>query len=189
MGDSVLTLLRHCHPAIDASLCLGQLDVPLSPQGLRAASELDHPCFEHIDLVVSSDLQRAMQTANAVIELTGAELQLDHRWRELHMGVFTGLSWDAIHAQYPQELARWGEQFATQGPPGGESFSQLQQRVRAAFGDLQPALVAGRRVLVISHLGAIRALRHVVHGMGIDEAMQFPLGHGAILEFPTARVT
>ena len=58
------------------------------------------------DLLVSSDLQRASQTAEKVASLTGLPLTLDARLRERHLGHWQGLTRDEVASRFPGGVRR-----------------------------------------------------------------------------------
>jgi probable phosphoglycerate mutase len=152
-----LLLLRHAESTWNAQgLWQGQGDPPLSDAGRRQAAA----CAARVralapELAITSDLQRALQTAR--IACGELELRIDARWREWDVGAWSGLPRDAIRARWPElyDAVRTGESYVT--PPGGESRKDFVARVRAAAMDLA-ASHPGRLLLVVTHRGAIRAL-------------------------------
>ena len=129
----------------------GQADPPLSPLGeaqARAAGESSQ--LDDVDGWWSSDLHRARHTA----ELLGARrglARLDPRLRERHAGEWEGLTRDAIEAGWPGFLAEHRR------PAGWEDDEPLLDRALAALTDVA-ARDPGRRVVVVTHGGVIRAL-------------------------------
>lgn len=104
-------------------------------------------------LVVSSDLVRAVATADSLAE---DRVRLPHArdLREIHFGAWEGLTFAEISERDPQ-LARafWSEpgDFA---PPGGESWNALTGRV-SAFVDALSATHPDRDIVAVAHLGVI----------------------------------
>lgn len=136
----------------------GQTDVPLSHVGvLQAASLAERLTGLHFDAVYSSDLARAMQTAEMVTErLSGhPPVQPAPDLREIDVGELSGLTVADIRQQYPQYLQdlstdSWGTR-----RPGGESMEDLFSRCGVAFRRIR-ALHPGHRVLVFTHGGVVR---------------------------------
>src|SRR6186997_3178407 len=80
----------------------GHEDIPLNATGLEQARALaNHLRARPISAVYSSDLKRAQMTGAAIAEALGLALKTDPRWRELHLGVFQGLTTPEINAKYP----------------------------------------------------------------------------------------
>ena len=99
----LLTLIRHGPTEWNASRRFqGRTDVPLSPTGrahaLAAAGALKS---EQIERIYSSDLQRALETAQIVGEPHGAQILTDERLREFDFGAWEGLTWIEIVARNP----------------------------------------------------------------------------------------
>jgi 2,3-bisphosphoglycerate-dependent phosphoglycerate mutase len=133
----------------------GQLDVPLSPLGLaqaeKLAARLQHLKF---DVLISSDLSRAYQTAEIVASKLELPIRADVAWREIHMGVGQGLT-------YPELFLNRTVRPMTEPWEGGESKRDVMNRVTIALEKLFVEF-AGSRVAVFSHGGAIRGAIHVL---------------------------
>jgi len=172
-------LMRHCAPEIASSVCLGQLDAPLSAAGMAHAQKIALEWhFPKPDWIVCSDLMRAQQTAAPIALRFGIAPLTDPRLRELAMGQFTGRSWDEIHESEPHALARWGENYIEEGAPGGESYLSQQARVCAAFAEhrLRPGFG-----LIATHQGALRVLFAQLQNVLPARAMQWTFVYGEII--------
>lgn len=156
-----LTLVRHAESIWNASeTWQGQTDVPLSARGRLQARALATRLFGvPFDHRRASDLSRAFETATAL----GAEPLADPRFREIDVGAWAGLAHHEVAARFPDEVAG-----LRSGQPvrigGGESMPEFEGRVDAAVDALRVEH-AGRRVLVVTHGGVIRALATRVLGM------------------------
>ncbi|MEE2940321.1 MAG: histidine phosphatase family protein [Planctomycetota bacterium] len=153
--------------------CYGRTDVTVEVAEEEAARRVQEGLRGAFDAVWSSPLARCHGPARIGAEALGLEHRVDVRLQELDHGRFEGRSWDEIHAAEPEALARWGERWIEEGPPGGESARALELRV-AAWAD---GLQRGTRHLLIAHAGPVRALR--VHRSGIpwQEAMGLEVPH------------
>jgi glucosyl-3-phosphoglycerate phosphatase len=153
MLSARLILVRHGQSTHNAQARLqGQADPPLSDAG-RAEAELLRPAlpaFED-DRVVTSDLQRAAQTA-ALLGYPGA--RREPRLREIDVGAWEGRSLSDFPPG-PETAWRGGPLKA----PDGESWADLQRRVGQALDEL---IASGGTWLVVCHGGVVRAaLSHV----------------------------
>ena len=132
----------------------GHANPPLSPAGANqaraAAAGLDD-----VGCVVSSDLDRARETAEIIAEsLAAGPVTCDPGWRERSVGLWQGLTTEQIERDYPGALA------AGNYPSGWESDESLIKRVLAAA-HRAAARVSSGDVLVVSHAGVIYTLeRH-----------------------------
>lgn len=147
---SVLTLVRHGEAeGNDEHRFLGQADVPLSPAGREQARRVgERLAALGVEAIVSSDLQRAVDTARPLAELTGLPIRTDARLREIANGEWSNLLATEIEAGWPDLWARYQEGQDVERP-GGERWSTVQERVVAALLDLG----AGQRTVVFSHGG------------------------------------
>ena len=139
----------------------GQADPPLSPLGEQQARDAAHHLArqatsdDSIDAVWSSDLQRAVRTAEIVAAALGLEVRLDNRLRERDAGEWQGLTRDEIEAEWPGFLA------AGERPPGFEHDDALLVRVRAIVDQITGAQ-PGQSVLVVAHGGVVRTLERAL---------------------------
>jgi probable phosphoglycerate mutase len=135
----------------------GTSDVPLTAAGLdQAAAAAKRLAAVGLDAIVSSPLLRARTTASEVAEVCGLPVTVDEGFRETDFGVWEGLTFEEVRERWPDAVTAWLADPAT-GPPGGESFLAAQQRVEAALARVLAAH-AGRRVLIVSHVGPVKAL-------------------------------
>lgn len=134
----------------------GQIDVPLNARGLEQARRLgEHLAAEPLDLLVSSDLMRARQTAAPLASARGLEAQLAPALREQAFGMLEGLSFEDIRQRHPEEFTLWARQEPDYALPGGaESRRVFHARVLDALQALGAAH-AGRRLAVVTHGGVL----------------------------------
>jgi broad specificity phosphatase PhoE len=166
----------------------GQLDPPLDSTGHRdaaaSAARLVAAGLRPDDaLVVSSDLDRTVQTATALTDLLGVPLRLDARLREHGMGCWEGLTRDEVAERYPEQYADW-----TAGRPvrgrGGEETAAVAERALAALADLPKAAVA----VVVTHGGTAGRLLERLLGLGPEHRRAFgPLDNCAWSELAEQR--
>jgi broad specificity phosphatase PhoE len=136
----------------------GQAVVPLNPTGLAQAQALaDHLSCHPVDMIHSSDLSRAWDTALMVGTAMGVAPSPDPLWREFSFGIFQGLTRDEIQEKYPAEYARFQQDMWDYTIPNGESRRDLQNRAFQAWQALV-AQPAGTQAIVVSHGGTIRLL-------------------------------
>lgn len=171
-----LLLIRHGETDWNATKRYqGQSDIPLNGTGLQQAAQLaKRLSTEKIDVIYSSDLSRAVTTANAIGDLQPRPviIQKDPRWRELSFGEWEGLNYDKVRAKWSGESSSWYDNPARLSPPGGETLMQLSARVESALQDLRNQH-KDQTVLVVTHAGVIQALLCSVLGMDLQRYWQF----------------
>ncbi|HEY4433038.1 MAG TPA: histidine phosphatase family protein [Candidatus Cybelea sp.] len=154
----LLTLIRHGPTEWNASRRFqGRTNVPLSPTGrahaLAAAGALKS---KKIDRIYSSDLQRALETAQIVGEPHGAEILTDERLREFDFGAWEGLTWVEIVTRNPHLYGLGSTAAKDYTPEGGESFADVCERVGSFLDDLAAQRL--QRAVVVTHAGALHAM-------------------------------
>jgi broad specificity phosphatase PhoE len=155
-----LICVRHGRTAWNAARRFqGQTDIPLDDEGLAQAQALAaHLRDEHFDLAVASDLNRARTTAETILAERTIALELSPEFREMHFGLWEGLTWDEIIARWP-ELDIAGEK----GPmhytaEGGESWDALCVRVDVALRAATARMGTNDRALIVSHAGVMHGI-------------------------------
>ena len=157
----------------------GHLDSPLTPRGQAQARALAGALAGRaFDAVYSSDLGRAVETARAIVG-ENADLLLEPRLRERHLGVFQTLSWQQVEAQMPEVLARFRSADADWAIPEGESVRQRYERQIAALDDIAQRH-PGRQVLVVAHGGTLDSLMRHVLGLPLAQPRTFSLFNASI---------
>jgi broad specificity phosphatase PhoE/ribonuclease HI len=150
-------LLRHGETALSAERRFaGRGDIPLTEKGLRQAAAAAERLADRggIDVIVTSPLQRARQTAEAVARATGAPLQANDGLAEIDFGKWEGLTFAEASERWPDELSSWMGNVEA-APPGGESFAAAILRVNAAL-DRLLAEHPFRTLLLVSHVTPIK---------------------------------
>lgn len=178
-----LILIRHGETDWNRELRFqGQLDVPLNAIGLEQARRVAaRLAQESMNQLVSSDLQRALQTAQAVAGRMAQPLDpvLDAALREQHFGVVEGLRVPDIQQQYPQAWDQWVRFDERYAFDGGECTRDFHARVLGAL-----------RVLAQRHAGQTVAV--VTHGGVLDmvyrSALGLPLSGPRVSEIPNAGI-
>jgi ribonuclease H / adenosylcobalamin/alpha-ribazole phosphatase len=159
-GQATITLLlRHGQTPLSAERRFAGIgDIELTETGVRQAKLAGERLAARggVDVVVTSPLRRARQTAEQVAAATGAPVEEDADFRETDFGAWEGLTFTEAQRRWPEEVAAWLADPAA-APPGGESFAVVAIRVRAARERLMAAHLR-QTVLVVSHVTPIKTL-------------------------------
>jgi alpha-ribazole phosphatase len=145
----------------------GHTDVPLSPEGEEQARKLgERLSGVTLHRVISSDLLRAAQTADAVALHHAISVETHPALREQRLGQWEGLTVDEITASGQGEhLAAYRRDSHAAPPPGAETLLELYDRAVSMWEILKSA---GGDIAVVGHTGSIRAL--VCHVLGSGPA-------------------
>jgi probable phosphoglycerate mutase len=139
----------------------GQADPPLSAQGRIEAKALASRLAREagsIAAIVTSDLQRARETAAALGETLGLAPEPLPALREVDIGSWSGRVGEEIARLWPEEYARFRAGDLELRLGGGESRRALRARAADAVRALERRF-GGREIAVVTHLGWLRALR------------------------------
>lgn len=184
-------MMRHGEPAAEfRDRLYGQLDVPLSDRG-REQSRATAQRLSGIrfDAVYSSTLERAGYLADLLAEPLDLPVRRLDVFRERCLGVLQGLTPDEMLERHPEAAAGYlADRVHHTAPGGGESYTDLRDRVVPGLMNLAGAFEGGR-IALAAHAGPIRvALAHFL-GMPLDNVYQFQLDYGCInvVEFGPGR--
>lgn len=140
----------------------GHSDTPLNELGRRQAHELA-ATLDGVDVLYSSDLTRARETAEIVADRLGVEIHLDSRLRERSFGAWEGLTTTEIEDRFREAHGRWqaGEGF---GADDAEPFDVFGSRVGGFLDDVLHRHPEDT-VLVVGHGGSIRVIHALATGL------------------------
>lgn len=150
-----LCLVRHGETDWNADgLTQGSTNIPLNHVGRRQASETGQLLAgETWDAIVASPLDRARETAEIIGMYTGiSDIALDARLQERSFGLAEGMNADERKEAFPDKII-----------PGAETWDEVKARALAAIEDIRLGY-AGKRIIVVSHGGAILNLLGEVSG-------------------------
>lgn len=136
----------------------GQRDAPLTAGGRRQLPALINKLEgSAVDAIYCSDLSRAQATAAVLARRWDVAPLIRPNLREMHFGEWEGLSWAEVLERFPRIARRWLTEFPQPRVPGSEPFADFKKRVAH---ELQGIVAAnrGRRVVVVTHAGVIRAV-------------------------------
>jgi len=138
---------------------MGHLDSPLSRKGEMQAAQLANKLASiKFSQLYSSDLGRALHTAQYIQNSSGKSIQIDTELRERNMGIFQGCTRSEMAERYPNE---WREYNSANKfdyiVPGGESQRQRYERSIRVFNRLADKHV-DETIVVVSHGGILRGI-------------------------------
>ena len=164
---SKLLLVRHGNTELNsARMFIGHSDTELSAVGYRQVERLrDRLAAEKIDIIYSSDLRRALVTAETIASKHQLNVITCPELREVNYGKVEGVTFEEMRRLYPEvaELcAEWNLQLKF---PDGESVSELRQRV-GKFLDRLKQHAPEQTILIVAHSGPLRLM--ICSLLGID---------------------
>ncbi|UCH50125.1 MAG: histidine phosphatase family protein [Betaproteobacteria bacterium] len=179
-----LTLIRHGETDWNAEQRIqGHLDIPLNAAGLAQAEAIGERFRDiDIDLLVSSDLRRAMQTVAPISRTRELAVLGDARLRERNLGVLQGKTREEAQRSVPDAFEAFRSRAEDAALPGGESLTEFAGRVI----DVLTALARryqGKRIVAVTHGGVLDiAYRHAT-GMPLAAPRKFPIHNASLNTF------
>jgi probable phosphoglycerate mutase len=180
-----LILIRHGETDWNRELRFqGQLDVPLNAVGYAQARRVaERLAGEGVQQLVSSDLQRARQTAEPLgthpLRSVPLAPVLDAGLREQHFGIAEGLCVADIKRQHAEAWAQWVRFEADYAFAGGESTRQFHVRVMDAVRALA-ARHARQTLAVVTHGGVLDMIYRTAMGLSLSGPRQSEIPNAGI---------
>jgi len=163
----------------------GQTDIPLDEVGRQQAVDAAARLAAlNPSRIVSSDLSRAYDTASALAAVTGLEVEVDTRLRELAFGAREGLTWRESWERFPAEMQAWADGDETQ-IEGAETHAQAGARLDEALREHLDRLPLGETLVLVAHGAVLRT--GILTFLGIAEESWRQFGglsncHWSVLE-------
>ncbi|MFC5835705.1 histidine phosphatase family protein [Nonomuraea insulae] len=146
----------------------GHSDIPLDETGVAQAARAGSLLASlRPTMIVSSDLQRANDTALALARIVGLDVGVDKDLRERGGGQWEGLTREQIAARWPEEYAAWEA-------PDGEPVAEVAARVATAMRRWAGRMPDDGLLVVVSHGAALRL--GICELLGLPEALWPTLG-------------
>lgn len=161
----------------------GQKDVRLSLEGRRQAHRAGEHLFAQLqgrlDVIYTSDLARARETAEIISTFFNLSPRTEKRLREINFGPWEGLTWTEIGAHFPQEWEIWLKQPTALQLQAAETLEEVYERAAECLDEIVSEH-PGRRILVVSHGVVIRTLLCGFTGIHLDRWREIKQGNTAI---------
>lgn len=174
-----LILIRHGESSENAAgIVQGHHPGTLSDRGKeeaqRIATRLDN---EKLDVVYSSDLERAFETARILLQNRNSiSLITDLRLREQNFGIYEGRPLRVLLRQMKKEKV----DFTNFDPRDGERSEDFRKRVKEFFDELK-AKYFGKTVVLVTHFGVINALLGILTGKTLEKDFQDQITNGKVI--------
>lgn len=176
-----LCLVRHGETDWNVEKRLqGHMDIPLNATGQKqaqcTAANLAH---QPITAIYSSDLERAMSTAQAAATHLQLPVQAMTELRERHCGIFQGLTQDEARARYGADYDRYRGRDPHFAIPGGETLLQVAERVKTCLTRLCQAH-PDETILVVSHGGVLDIAHRLATAKPLETPRDFLISNAAL---------
>ncbi len=187
-----ILLIRHGETAWNAVRKLqGHLDIPLNAEGRRQAKALAVGLQqEKLAAIISSDLQRAIQTAGEIARLQGLPTRIDADLRERCFGDFEGKLYSELPEIYPEAYAHWrlrDPDFhfppkADDSKNVGESIREFQQRTINCIVHYAEQF-AGQKIAIVAHGGVLECAYRAAMNLPLNAERTITIFNASINRF------
>jgi 2,3-bisphosphoglycerate-dependent phosphoglycerate mutase len=184
MSDIKITLVRHGETCWNVEMRLqGMKDSELTENGLEQAHRVAEALRRNkFHAVFSSDLGRAVKTAEAINKYHKHSIQLVTSLRERNFGVMEGLTREEILEKLPDVHKAYMERKVEYPIPKGESLVQFNERVIKGLGSIAREN-EGKNILIVTHGGVLDCIMRMVFNYALDAPRRFSIYNGSISEF------
>ncbi|WP_167611755.1 histidine phosphatase family protein [Maribellus sediminis] len=179
-----ITIIRHGETIWNAEKRIqGHSNSQLSENGIiQAGLVAEALAKREFDVLISSDLERAAQTARII----NAKLHLSHEYnsnlRERSFGKVEGLNFEEMKARYPDEYSRYKARDPKFAFPGGESIEQLFKRVTTEIETIARKF-ENKKVLIVAHGLVLEMMMYKTFGLKLDDPRVFSINNSSISSF------
>jgi alpha-ribazole phosphatase len=158
----------------------GHSDIDLSEEGLQQADQVAFRLRrEPFSAIYSSDLARAVVTAEKVALYHSLPIVAMPEFREVGFGKWEGLKYDQIYAGWSADIEKFFRFPSQVEIPGGESFHDVQKRTNQGL-ELLRQRHDGECIAVVTHGGAIRTMLCSALGIHLDNLWSFRQDNTAV---------
>ncbi|MBR6523129.1 MAG: histidine phosphatase family protein [Clostridia bacterium] len=186
----MVTLILERHGQSEGNtkkLFTGHADIGLTPFGREQVNKSAEYIAGNykVDKIYSSDLKRAVETAEFVAEKTGLKIIKSAKLRELYAGEWEGREFDEIEKNYPEDWKVWRNDIGNARCTGGESVKELGERFISAITEIAREN-EGKTVLITTHATPIRVTQCLLGGHMLGEMKNLHWGANAsitVLEY------
>ncbi|MGW8887141.1 bifunctional RNase H/acid phosphatase [Streptomyces sp. NPDC055749] len=183
-APATFVLLRHGETALTPEKRFsgsGGSDPELSAVGRGQAENAARAFADRgtIQDIVSSPLRRCLETAAAVAGRLGLDVRVEDGLREADFGAWEGLTFAEVRERYASDLDTWLASPDAAPTGGGESFTEVADRVSAAR-DRLIARYQGRTVLLVTHVTPIKTLVRLALGAPPESLFRMELSAASV---------
>ena len=166
---SNIYLVRHGETLWNSTMRFqGFSDISLSDKGMAQAEKLSEKMkTKKISAIYSSDLKRAVETAECVANVHGLDVNIVPDLKEMCFGEWEGHTKEQIDKISPDQVELFFKNPDKIEPPQGETFTKVQKRVCAAFYDIAKKH-EDDDIMIVSHGGSIRTVIADILGMHLS---------------------
>lgn len=159
----------------------GRKDSPLTEKGIKQANELAKRIKNiNFNVIYSSPLGRAMETAKIIRAQRNTPIIKDDRLMEIDLGDWEGLNEKEIKVKNSKELYNFGTNPKIYKPDNGEKFQQVKVRAVSLIKDIVNNC-EGKKVLLVTHTITLKTIMAYFENTSLEKFWNSPYIYQASL--------
>ena len=161
----------------------GITDIPLNEKGLEQAKQLSEKLNGiNFEIIISSPLLRARQTAEIINEVLNIPLIIIDEFQERNVGVYEGLTRGEAKEKYPDLWKRECTRQLDDAPTNGETIRQFDKKIRKALLNLEKEY-SEKSLLLVTHAFVSRIINRHYKKLSYDDMHTFELKNCEIAKY------
>ena len=179
-----ITIVRHGETMWNVEQRIqGQHNSKLTENGTLQAELVGKALVKReFDVLISSDLERAAETAGIINKQLSLPLTYNANLRERSFGILEGKTLSEIKKQYPHEYTSYKSREPKFVIPEGESIEQLFVRVTSAIEEIARKY-QNEKVLIVSHGLVLEMMMYKTFSIALDKPRNFSINNSSISSF------
>lgn len=155
----------------------GQKNSLLTDNGKEQAEKLANRLKNHnIDIIYSSDLTRAYETAVTIGNKKNMEPIVNKNLQEMNFGIWEGMLFSDIKSKYKEDYLKWVKSPELLEIPEGENIQDLEKRVGKEIKQIIEKH-KGQNILIVSHGTALKTMILSLLGISLDNYKNLAMGN------------
>ncbi len=179
-----ITIIRHGETIWNAQQRIqGHRNSKLSENGIRQAGLVAKALVKRdFDVLISSDLERAAETAGIINKLLQLPLEYNKNMRERSFGIVEGMTLAEMKEKFPREYRSYKEREPGFKFSGGESIEQLFNRVTSEIEAIARKF-ENKKVLIVSHGLVLETMMYKTFNIKLNSPRVFSINNSSISSF------
>ena len=179
-----ITIIRHGETIWNAQQRIqGHRNSKLSENGIRQAGLVAKSLAKReFDVLISSDLERAAETAGIINKLLQLPLEYNKNMRERSFGIVEGMTLAEMKEKFPREYRSYKERELGFKFSGGESIEQLFNRVTSEIEAIARKF-ENKKVLIVSHGLVLETMMYKTFNIKLNSSRVFSINNSSISSF------
>lgn len=159
----------------------GHTDSPLTELGVRQAEAIaDRLASESFAAIYSSDLGRAVRTAEVIASRQGLPINTTPLLRESNLGVAQGLTVKEFAERWPEDYRLWQMDSTMHRPPRAETIEQVVERCGEFIQQALAERSDREKLAVIAHSGSLRGLICAAFSLPVEFYRHLSVANGGL---------